>query len=175
MSSFPAHWHICASYIPTKENRGIHQSLTILRFESIKKIGASWKRVSILLPTGFYDESKDISSHRSLVFARNIFIEALNDCWHAKTTVASTKRPTQKSSPSLHSLGQFYLAYATYGSLRHKKKAGTKTIPAKSFPFSLKLILISVTCIGLCPIFLQKDRLHIILYSSFWQLLEFCA
>ena len=60
------------------------------------------------------------------------------------------------------SIWRFYLAYATYGSLRHKKKAGNKSIPAKSFPFSLKPISISVTRIGLRPICLQKDRLHII-------------
>ena len=60
------------------------------------------------------------------------------------------------------SIWRFYLAYATYGSLRHKKKAGNKPIPAKSFPFSLKPISISVTRIGLRPICLQKDRLHII-------------
>ena len=126
--SFPAnmqHWHIRASYIPTKENRGIHLCLTILRFESIEKIGASRRRASIPPPTGFYGESKDLSSQSIIVFGHNIFIEPLDDCRHAKTTIASTKRPTQKSSPSLHSLGRFYLAYATYGSLRHKKKAGT--------------------------------------------------
>ena len=98
---FPAnmqHWHIRASYIPTKENRGIHLCLTILRFESIEKIGASRRRASIPPPTGFYGESKDLSSQSIIVFAHNIFIEPLDDCRHAKTTIASTKRPTQKSS-----------------------------------------------------------------------------
>ena len=126
-----------------------------------QKIGASRRRAIIPPPTRFYGESKDLSSQSIIVFAHNIFIEPLDDCRHAKTTIASTKRPTQKSSPSLHSLGRFCLAYATYGILRYKKKAGTKSIPAKSFPFSLKPISISVTRIGLRPICLQKDRLHI--------------
>ncbi len=124
---FPAnmpHWHIRASYIPMRENRGIHLCLTILRFESIGKIGALRRCASIPPPTGFYGESKDLSSQSIIVFAHNIFIEPLDDCRHAKTTKTSTKRPTQKSS---------------------KKKAGTKSIPAKSFPFSHKPISISVT------------------------------
>ena len=95
----PAHWHICAPYIPTRKDRGIHQSLTILRFESIQKIGESRRGASILPPTGSYDESKDLSSLRSLVFAHNIFIEPLDNCQHAKTTIASTKRPTQNLPP----------------------------------------------------------------------------
>ncbi len=122
---------------------------------------ASRSSVVIPPPTGFYDESKDISSQSIIVFAHNFFIKPLDDCQRAKSTIASTKRPTRKSSPTLHSQGRFYLAYATYGSLRHKKKREQKPFPPNLFPFSLKPISISVTTrIGLRPICLQKDRLH---------------
>ena len=120
---------------------GIHRSLTFHKFKWIEKIGEARTYCLPLDST----QNRKIFSFRSLVFAHSFFIEPLDNCQPTRKDHHHSidQASYAKSSPSLHSLGRFCLAYCHLREFKTQEKGGNQSFPPFHFPFLLNPFLLA--------------------------------